>query len=409
MAKKQNAALGFIFVTLLIDCIGLGIIIPIMPGLIQELTGEGLSAASVYGGLLTFSYAIFQFLFAPVIGALSDKYGRRPLLLASIFGLGVDYIFLAFAPTIAWLFVGRIIAGILGASFTTVMAYIADVSIPEKRSQNFGLVGVAFGLGFIVGPVIGGIFSQWGIRVPFLVAAALSLGNWLFGYFVVPESLPQEHRRSFDIKRANPLGAIMNMKKYPSLLGLIVAVLLLYISGHAAQSTWTFYTMEKFLWDEKTVGYSLGVVGVMLALVQGGLIRVVIPKVGQKNAVYIGMGMYIIGFVLFAYATQPWMMFAFIVPYCLGGISGPAIQGIISVKVPANEQGELQGVMAAMMSTASIIGPLLMTNLFFAFTNENAITYFPGAPFMMGAVLTLVSVLLCIRAFTGKSFSRKKA
>lgn len=409
MAKKQNAALGFIFVTLLIDCIGLGIIIPIMPGLIQELTGEGLSAASVYGGLLTFSYAIFQFLFAPVIGALSDKYGRRPLLLASIFGLGLDYIFLAFAPTIAWLFVGRIIAGILGASFTTVMAYIADVSIPEKRSQNFGLVGVAFGLGFIVGPVIGGIFSQWGIRVPFLVAAALSLGNWLFGYFVVPESLPQEHRRSFDIKRANPLGAIMNMKKYPSLLGLIVAVLLLYISGHAAQSTWTFYTMEKFLWDEKTVGYSLGVVGVMLALVQGGLIRVVIPKVGQKNAVYIGMAMYIIGFVLFAYATQPWMMFAFIVPYCLGGISGPAIQGIISVKVPANEQGELQGVMAAMMSTASIIGPLLMTNLFFAFTNENAITYFPGAPFMMGAVLTLVSVLLCIRAFTGKSFSRKKA
>lgn len=398
MSVRKQAALGFVFVTLLVDCIGLGIIIPIMPGLIQELNGGSLSEASVYGGLLTFSYATFQFLFAPVIGGLSDKYGRRPVLLASLMGLGIDYIFLALAPSIGWLFVGRIIAGIFGASFTTVMAYIADISTPEKRSQNFGLVGVAFGLGFIIGPVIGGIFSEWGIRVPFIVAAVLSLLNWLYGFFILPESLDKKNRRAFEWKRANPIGAVLHIRRYPAILSLIFAILLLYISGHAAQSTWTFYTMEKFEWDEQTVGYSLGVVGVMLALVQGGLIRVVIPKVGQTKALYAGLVMYIIGFVLFAYASKSWMMFVFIIPYCLGGISGPALQGILANKVQANEQGELQGIMAAMMSIASIIGPLLMTNLFSAFTGKDALAYFPGAPFMAGAVLTLMSLLLCIRS-----------
>ena len=398
MTVKKQAALGFVFVTLLIDCIGLGIIIPIMPGLIQELHGGDLSEASVYGGLLTFSYAIFQFLFSPVIGGLSDKFGRRPVLLASLLGLGVDYIFLAFAPSIAWLFVGRIIAGIFGASFTTVMAYIADISTPEKRAQNFGLVGVAFGLGFIIGPVIGGIFSEWGIRVPFMVAAGLSLLNCLYGYFILPESLTAENRRPFNWKRANPVGAILHIRKYPAILSLVFAMLLLYISAHAAQSTWTFITMEKFSWNEKMVGYSLGVVGLVLAIVQGGLIRIVIPKIGQKNSVYAGMAFYITGFILFAFATKGWMMFVFIIPYCMGGIAGPAIQGILSTKVPRNEQGELQGIMASMMSMASIIGPLLMTNLFSVFTKSSAPVYFPGAPFLMGAVLTIISLLLCIRS-----------
>lgn len=398
MTVKKQAALGFVFVTLMVDCIGLGIILPIMPGLIQELNGGDLSDASLYGGLLTFSYATFQFLFSPIIGGLSDRYGRRPVLLASLMGLGIDYIFLAMAPSIGWLFLGRIIAGIFGASFTTVMAYIADISTAEKRSQNFGLVGVAFGLGFIIGPVIGGLFSEFGIRVPFIVAAVLSLLNWLYGFFILPESLSKANRRRFEWKRANPVGAILHIRKHPEIFSLIFAVLLLYISGHAAQSTWTFYTMEKFGWDEKTVGYSLGVVGVMLALVQGGLIRVVIPKVGQNKALYIGLVMYIIGFILFAYADKSWMMFLFIIPYCLGGISGPAIQGIVANKVASNEQGELQGIMAAMMSMASIIGPLLMTNLFFVFTKDDAAVYFPGAPFMAGAVLTFISLLLCIRS-----------
>lgn len=398
MTVKRKSALGFVFVTLLIDCIGLGIIIPIMPGLIQDLTGGSLSEASVYGGWLTFSYAIFQFLFAPVIGGLSDRFGRRPILLLSLFGLGIDYIFLAMAPSIAWLFVGRVIAGIFGASFTTVMAYIADISTPDKRSQNFGLVGVAFGLGFIIGPVIGGIFSEWGIRVPFIVAATLSLVNWLYGYFILPESLKSENRRPFNWKRANPLGALLHLRKHPALFSLVFAILLLYVAGHAAQSTWTFITMEKFSWDEKMVGYSLGAVGLMIAIVQGGLIRVVIPKVGQKNAVYIGLVMYIIGFILFAFASKEWMMFVFIIPYCLGGISGPAIQGIVSTKVGANEQGELQGIMAAMMSIASIIGPILMTSLFSYTTSADNGIYFPGSPFIMGAILTIISMGLCIRS-----------
>lgn len=397
MTAKRSAALGFIFVTLLVDCIGLGIIIPIMPGLIQQLTGGDLSEASTYGGLLTFSYATFQFLFAPVVGALSDRYGRRPVLLASLMGLGIDYIFLTLAPTIGWLFVGRMIAGIFGASFTTVMAYIADITTPEKRSQSFGLVGVAFGLGFIIGPVIGGLFSEFGLRVPFMVAAGLSLLNCLYGYFILPESLLKENRRAFSWKRANPIGAVLHIKRYPSIIGLIVAMLLLYIAGHAAQSTWTFFTMEKFGWDEKMVGYSLGAVGLMMAIVQGGLIRVVIPRIGQKNSVFVGLIMYVIGFVLFAFATKGWMMFAFIIPYCLGAITGPAIQGIISNLVPANEQGELQGVMSATMSIASIMGPLIMTNLFSIFTREQAPVYFPGAPFLAGGVLTIIGMLLCMR------------
>lgn len=398
MTVKKQAALGFVFVTLLIDCIGLGIIIPIMPGLIQELQGGDLSQASVYGGLLTFAYATFQFLFAPVVGGLSDRYGRRPVLLASLLGLGVDYIFLAFAPGIAWLFVGRIIAGIFGASFTTVMAYIADVSTPEKRAQNFGLVGVAFGLGFIIGPVIGGLFSEFGIRVPFMVAAGLSLLNCLYGYFILPESLSKRNRRKFEWKRANPIGTLLHLKRYPALFSLVFAILLVYIAAHAAQSTWSYYTMEKFNWDEKMVGYSLGLVGLLIAIVQGGLIRIVIPKTGQKNAVYIGLIMYITGFVLFAFASKSWMMFAFCVPYCLGGIAGPALQGILSTKVPANEQGELQGIMASMMSVSSILGPLLMTNLFSTFTRSNAPVYFPGAPFMAGAILTVISLVLCVRS-----------
>ncbi len=394
MRDKKSAALGFIFITLLVDCIGLGIILPVMPDLIRELTHGSISEASTWGGWLTFAYAIMQFFFAPILGGLSDKYGRRPVLLAFLLGLGVDYIFLAFAPTLAWLFVGRVISGIFGASFTTASAYIADISEPEKRAQNFGMVGAAFGLGFIIGPVIGGLFSEWGLRAPFIAAAVFSLLNALYGYFILPESLTKENRRSFEWKRANPLGTLSKLSRYSSLGGLIMAIFLLYIAGHAAQSTWTFYTMQKFNWNPKMVGYSLGFVGLMIALVQGGLIRIVIPKIGQKNSVYVGLLLYVVGFVLFAFASKGWMMFAFMIPYGLGGIAGPAIQGIMSNRVPANEQGELQGGMTSMMSVTSIIGPLLMTGLFAHFTAKESSIYFPGAPFLMGAVLTVISIFL---------------
>ncbi|MBX2924530.1 MAG: TCR/Tet family MFS transporter [Chitinophagaceae bacterium] len=399
MASSKQAALGFIFITILIDVIGFGIIIPVMPRLIEELIHGDLSAASQWGGWLTFAFAIMQFLFAPVLGNLSDRYGRRPVLLFSLFGFGMDYILLAIAPNIGWLFVGRIIAGITGASFTTATAYIADISAPEDRAKNFGLIGAAFGLGFIIGPVIGGLLGSLGSRVPFIAAAILTLLNWLYGYFVLPESLSRENRRKFEWKRANPMGSLLHLTKYPALSGLIVSLMLIYIASHSVQSTWAFFNMEKFKWDEKMVGISLGVVGLLVGLVQGGLIRVVTPKLGNEKSIYVGLGLYTLGMILFAFASQSWMMFAFLVPYCLGGICGPSLQAVISSHVPANEQGELQGALTSMMSATTIVGPPLMTNLFAYFTKKNAPVYFPGAPFLLGAFLMLVSTILAYRMF----------
>lgn len=397
MSQVRGNALMFIFITILIDVIGIGIIIPVLPKLITELTGGGMSEAARYGGWLMFAYAIMQFIFAPIIGGLSDRYGRRPVLLLSLFGLGIDYLFLAFAPTIGWLFVGRLLAGISGASFTTASAYIADVSPLEKRAQNFGLIGAAFGLGFIIGPVLGGLLGQFGSRAPFFASAALALLNWLYGYFILPESLSQENRRAFDWKRANPVGSLLQMRRYPVIIGLIGSLLCLYIAGHSSQSTWSYYTMEKFGWNEKWVGYSLGFVGLTIGLVQGLLTRVIIPKLGAVRSVFIGLSLSVIGYVCFALATQGWMMFALMIPFALGGIAGPSLQGIISGQVPPNEQGELQGALTGLISATSIVGPLLMTNLFSWFTTPDAPVYFPGAPFMMGAILTVLGMILAIR------------
>ena len=398
MAEPRKAALGFIFVTLLLDVIGFGIIIPVFPKLISELIHGDLSAASVYSGWLMFAFSISQFFFSPVLGNLSDRFGRRPVLLISLFGFGLDYLFLVFAPTIGWLFVGRIIAGITGASMTTATAYIADITPPEKRAQNFGLVGAAFGLGFIIGPVIGGVLGQFGARVPFYAAAGLTFLNWLYGYFILPESLSAENRRPFNLKRANPVGSLLQLKKYPVVAGLISSLVFIYIAAHATQSTWTFFTMEKFNWNEAWVGYSLGFIGLMVALVQGGLIRFINPKLGNKRSIIYGLGLYVISFVLFAFASESWMMFAFTIPYCLGGIAGPAIQGLISGQVPPNEQGELQGALTSLISATSIIGPPVMTNLFAFYTDDRGAIYFPGAPFLLGALLSLLSLLFTIRS-----------
>ena len=398
MPGKKEAAIGFIFITILIDVIGFGIIIPVFPKLISEMIHGSISDASRYGGWLMFAYAITQFVCAPILGNLSDQYGRRPIILGSLFGFAIDYLFLALAPSIGWLFIGRVLAGVTGSSFTTASAYIADISTPEKRAQNFGMVGAAFGLGFIIGPVLGGLLGQYGSRIPFFAAATLALVNGLYGYFILPESLTKENRRAFSWKRANPIGSLIQLKRYPVIMGLIGSLVCIYIAGHAAQSTWTFFTMEKFHWDEKMVGYSLGMVGLCVAIVQGGLIRFINPKLGQKRSIYWGLTLYIIGFILFAYATQSWMMFAILIPYCLGGIAGPSLQGIISNQVPANEQGELQGALTSLISLTLIVGPLLMTNLFAYFTSKDAPIYFPGAPFLAGAILTIVSLILALRA-----------
>ena len=397
MSAPRPAALSFIFITVLIDVIGLGIIIPVLPKLLELLTGQGISRVSQYAGWLSFAYAGAQFLCAPVVGGLSDRLGRRPVLLAALLGLGLDYVFLSFAPTLAWLFVGRVLAGITGASFTTAAAYIADVSTPEKRAQNFGLIGAAFGVGFIIGPALGGIFATWGPRVPFMVAAGLSLCNFLYGFFILPESLPAARRRPFAWARANPVASLLRLGRYPVILGLVASLVLIYLAGSAPQSVWTFYTIYKFGWGPKLVGYSLGAIGLFTALVQGGLVRVAIPRLGAPRAIVVGLLCYATGFVLFAFASRGWMMFAFLAPYCLGGIAGPALQGTISGQVPPTEQGELQGALTSLISLTGVVGPLLMTYLFAYFTGPGAPVQFPGAPFALGAVLTLASAALAVR------------
>jgi DHA1 family tetracycline resistance protein-like MFS transporter len=403
MIKNRKAAIGFIFITLLIDVTGLGLIIPVVPKLIEDLMHTtNISKVALIGGLLTFSYAIMQFLFAPVLGNLSDKYGRRPILLFSLLGFGLDYLLLAFAPSIGWLFVGRIIAGITGASMTTASAYIADISTPETRAQNFGMIGAAFGLGFIVGPMIGGLLGEMGPRIPFLVAAGLALLNAAYGYFVLPESLDASNRRAFDWKRANPISSLKNLSRFPAVAGLIVSFFLIYVASHAVQSNWSYFNIEKFKWSPKMIGISLAVVGVLVSLVQGVLVRFVNPKIGNERSVYVGLGLYTVGLVLFGLASQSWMMFAFLIPYCLGGISGPGLQAIISGSVPANEQGELQGSLTSVISITSIVGPLVMSNLFAFFTGPIAPFYFPGAPFMLAALLMLLSCLFAYKALRTK-------
>jgi DHA1 family tetracycline resistance protein-like MFS transporter len=401
-SNKKSVAIGFIFITMLIDITGWGIIIPVIPKLIQELIHGDVSEAAKYGGWLTFAYAITQFMFAPLIGNLSDKFGRRPIILISLFAFSMDYLLLAFAPTITWIFIGRIIAGLTGASITTASAYIADVSTPENRAKNFGMIGAAFGLGFIIGPVIGGLLGQYGSRVPFYAAAVLCLLNFLYGYFILPESLSKDNRREFRLKRANPIGAFLNLRKYPQLIGLVISIFLLYTASHAVQSNWSYFTMYKFHWDEKMVGISLGVIGLLVGIVQGGLIRWINPKLGNEKSIYVGMALYTIGMFLFATATESWMMFAFLIPYCLGGIAGPAMQAVISSQVPTNEQGEIQGTLSSLMSASAIVGPPMMSTVFYYFTHKEAPFQFAGAPFVLGGILMLVSTIIAYFSFRRK-------
>lgn len=393
MTITKQAAIKFIFVTLLIDVMGWGLIIPVMPDLIAQLKNIPLNEASAYGGWLLSAYAITQFIFAPVIGNLSDKYGRRPVLLSSLLGFGIDYLFLALAPTYGWLFVGRIIAGITGASFTTASAYIADISTAENRAKNFGMIGAAFGLGFIIGPALGGLLAGLGIRAPFYAAAILCLLNALYGYFVLPESLSKEKRRPFQWKRANPFGSLQFLKKNPAIGGLAFSFFLIYLAAQSVQGNWNFFTAYRFHWNERMIGISLAVVGFLVGVAQMGLTRVINPKIGNEKSVYLGLFLYSIGLALFAFATQGWMMFVFLIPYCFGGIAGPSLQAILAGHVPSNQQGELQGALTSLMSFTTIIGPPIMTNLFKYFTTKAPI-YFPGIPFLLGAIFMLLSIVI---------------
>ena len=395
MIAQKKTAISFIFITLLIDVMGWGLIIPVMADLIAQLKGIPVNQASTYGAFLLSAFAVTQFIFSPLIGNLSDKYGRRPVLLLSLLGFGIDYIILALAPAYSWLFVGRIIAGITGASFTTATAYIADVSTDEtSRAKNFGLIGAAFGLGFVLGPALGALLATWGIRAPFYAAAVLCFMNCIYGYFYLPESLNKESRRAFDWKRANPFGSLKFLTSHPEIGGLALSFFLIYLGSQSVQGNWNFFTIYRFGWSEKMVGISLAVVGVLVGAVQAGLTRVINPRIGNEKSIYLGLSLYTLGLVLFAFATEGWMMFAFLVPYCLGGICGPSLQSVISGHVPGNQQGELQGALTSLMSLTTIIGPLMMNSTFAYFTTDKAPFYFPGIHFMIGAICMLLSIFI---------------
>jgi DHA1 family tetracycline resistance protein-like MFS transporter len=398
--SKRSAALGFIFITIFIDVLGLGIIIPVMPKLLETLGHVDISTASKYNGWLTLIYATMQLVFASIVGNLSDRYGRRPVLLASLFGFSIDYVFMAFAPTIAWLFVGRFIAGITGASTSTATAYIADVSTGHKRDANFGLVGAASGFGMIIGIALGAYLGEINVKLPFMAAAGFAFANGLYGLFVLPESLKPEHRRPFEWKRANPLGALIRVfTKHTGLGSLIGCITLVYIAQKAVEYLLSFFLFEKFNWALTSVG-TLGIfIGVILVAIQGGLIRYTIPKFGQEKNIVFGLIFYALGLTLIAFASKGWMMYVFMIPYCLGGISGPALQGLATSKVAKNEQGELQGALAIINSISVIIGPFVFSYIFYHYTNDKTSGYFPGAPYVLAAALMLISVFLAVKNF----------
>ena len=395
---RSSHALAFVFITALLDSIGFGIILPVLPQLLMDITGEGIASAARYGGWLMFAYAGMQFFLAPVLGNASDRFGRRPILLISLFVLGVDYLIMWWAPTIFWLVVGRVIAGACTSTYSTCNAFIADISEPEKRAQNFGLMGAAFGVGFIIGPVIGGLLGEYGPRAPFIAAAALSFSNFLYGALVLPETLAKDKRRPFQLSRANPAGTLAALRRYPMVFGLIGAYFLFLLGHHVLPATWSFYTIEKFDWSPKEVGYSLAAVGIMMVLVQAVLLRMVLPALGPRRTAMVGFAFGIIALAGYAFSTQSWMIYFFLACGALQGFATPAMQGLMSSQVPADEQGELQGGLASMSSLTAILSPPFMTQLFAFFTSDNAPIYFPGAPYLAAAVLSVMALMVFLRA-----------
>ena len=398
--QRRKAAMIFILITVFIDMLGIGIIIPILPELIREFVGGGSAMAGRWYGVLAATYAVTQFVFAPLLGALSDRVGRRPVILISLFGLGVDYLIMGFAPTLGWLFAGRLIAGVMGASATTANAYIADVSHPGNRARNFGLIGVAFGLGFIFGPAIGGLLGSIDLRLPFFASAALALVNWLYGFFVLPESLPPEKRDLFRWRKANPVGSLHVLGSYPLVAGLTTAFVFVILAQRGLETVWVLYTGHKFGWDERANGLSLALVGVMSAIVQGGLVQPVVKRIGERRAVLYGLLIAVFTFLGYGLATAGWMLLACIVAGSVSGVAGPAIQSLVAGAVPPEDQGKVQGGIQSLMSLTGIVAPLIFTaGLFSYFTSASAPVQLPGAPFLLGALMYALAFWSVLRLF----------
>lgn len=396
--KGRPAGLAFIFVTLLIDVLGFGLIIPVLPALVETLSGGGTGQEAPLFGLLLSSYGLMQFLFAPVLGSLSDRYGRRPVLLVSLFFTAADYVLMALAPSIGWLFLGRILAGITGASFTAASAYIADISPPDQRARNFGLIGAAFGVGFIVGPAAGGLLGALSLRAPFWAAAALSLLNCLYGLLVLPESLDRANRRPVSLSAANPVGAFSLLARHPWVLTMAAALALLGLAQQALQSTWVLYTTYRFGWSEIDNGLSLALLGAASIGVQVGLIRTLVPRIGEKRAVLWGLFFEFVGFFGFALATHGWIMILVMLVWSLSFIVGPTTQSLLSQQYGPEEQGGIQGALTSVQSLTGVVGPILATAVFGYFTSRAAPIHLPGSPFFLGATLIAVAAVLAVRA-----------
>ncbi|MBT3425706.1 MAG: TCR/Tet family MFS transporter [Gammaproteobacteria bacterium] len=389
-----NAALIIVFTTALMDSIGFGIMLPVLPELLMEIDGRDLSSAAQIGGLLMVIFAVTQFVFSPLLGNLSDAIGRRPVLLVSLGVASTNYVLMGLAETLTFLIIGRILTGMGSATLSTCNAYIADTTKAEKRTQYFGMIGAAFGLGFVIGPIIGGLIGDFGIRTPFFVAGALLGLNLLMGLLLLPESLDHQHRRAFTLKTANPISTLIRISQYKTMLGLLCVIFVYQLGHHVLPSVWSYFTIQRFSWNAREIGYSMGFIGLLMALVQGVLIKSVLSKIGLKGAGIVGMSCTIIAFLGYAGAIESWMMYLAMIPGALGALAGPALNGMASAKVDKDRQGELQGGLASLMSLASIIGPPLMTQTFYSFSQADKTFYFPGAPFLLAAILTLISLLI---------------
>ncbi len=396
--QNRKAAVPFILITILLDMLGIGIVIPVLPKLVASMYGGSVSDAAWIFGWFVASYALMQFIFAPILGNLSDAFGRRPVILISLLGSGLDYLLMAFAPTLPWLFLGRVLSGISGANIAAANAYIADVSPPEDRAKNFGYIGMCFGLGFIIGPALGGLLGKYGLRVPFFAAAILTLLNWLYGLFVLPESHAKENRRPFAFKSSHPLSALKSLQRFPIVLGLAATLTLERIAHDSLPSTWVLYTTYRFNWTELQNGLSLALVGVVFAIVQATLTGTFVGKFGERKALLFGLVIGATAFLAYGLATQGWMMYAIIICSGIGGVAGPALQGLISRSTPADEQGAVQGALSSIQGIAAILGPLLATGLFGFFTSASAPIHLPGAAFIASAILVAIGAIFAYRA-----------
>jgi MFS transporter, DHA1 family, tetracycline resistance protein len=398
--KPRRAALAFIFITVVLDMLALGMIVPVLPKLVEDFMHGNTARAAEYVGLFATVWAAMQFLFSPVLGALSDRFGRRPIVLLSNFGLGFDYIVMALAPTVWWLFVGRVISGITAASFSAASAYIADVAPPEKRAAGFGMLSAAFGFGFILGPAVGGVLGNIDPRLPFWVAAGLSLLNAMYGLFVLPESLPRDRRGAFSWGRANPMGSIKLLRSHAELLGLSTVNFLTSIAHEALPTTFVLYAMYRYGWNERTVGLALATVGVCSVLVGAGMVQPLVARFGDRRVMLGGLWFNVVGFLIYGLAPTGLIFWTGLPVGGLGGLSGPPMSGLMTRRVKDNEQGQLQGALSSIRGIAFMIGPIIFTTTFANFIGPRRDWHLPGAPYLLAAMIAMVSTIIAWRATT---------